>query len=195
MFTGIITDIGTVRKVEKKGDTRFEFNTAFDTSKIDLGASIACSGACMTVVEKGEGWFAIEASAESLAMTTMGDLDVGSRVNLEQSLRMGDELGGHIVSGHVDGVATLTALHPEGDSMRMTFELPAEFGRYVAPKGSITLDGVSLTVNEVDGNSFGINVISHTQTHTTLGGRKVGDRFNFEIDMLARYVARMVGKD
>ncbi len=195
MFTGIITDIGTVRKVEKKGDTRFEFNTAFDTSKIDLGASIACSGACMTVVEKGEGWFAIEASAESLAMTTMGDLDVGSRVNLEQSLRMGDELGGHIVSGHVDGVAILTALHPEGDSMRMTFELPTEFGRYVARKGSITLDGVSLTVNEVDGNSFGINVISHTQNHTTLGGRKVGDRFNFEIDMLARYVARMVGKD
>ena len=195
MFTGIITDIGTVRKVEKKGDTRFEFNTAFDTSKIDLGASIACSGACMTVVEKGDGWFAIEASAESLAMTTMGDLDVGSRVNLEQSLRMGDELGGHIVSGHVDGVAILTALHPEGDSMRMTFELPAEFGRYVARKGSITLDGVSLTVNEVDGNSFGINVISHTQNHTTLGGRKVGDRFNFEIDMLARYVARMVGKD
>ena len=195
MFTGIITDIGTVRKVEQKGDTRFEFNTAFDTSKIDLGASIACSGACMTVVEKGDGWFAIEASAESLAMTTMGDLDVGSRVNLEQSLRMGDELGGHIVSGHVDGVAILTALHPEGDSMRMTFELPTEFGRYVARKGSITLDGVSLTVNEVDGNSFGINVISHTQNHTTLGGRKVGDRFNFEIDMLARYVARMVGKD
>ncbi|RCK52620.1 riboflavin synthase subunit alpha [Thalassospira profundimaris] len=195
MFTGIITDIGTVRKIEKKGDTRFEFTTAFDTSKIDLGASIACSGACMTVVEKGEGWFAIEASAESLAMTTMGDLDVGSRVNLEQSLRLGDELGGHIVSGHVDGVAILTALHPEGDSMRMTFELPAEFARYVARKGSITLDGVSLTVNEVEGNSFGINVISHTQAHTTLGGRKVGDRFNFEIDMLARYVARMVGKD
>ncbi|AUG52960.1 riboflavin synthase [Thalassospira marina] len=195
MFTGIITDIGTVRSIEKKGDTRFEFNTAFDTSKIDLGASIACSGACMTVVEKGEGWFAIEASAESLSLTTMGALEVGSRVNLEQSLRMGDELGGHIVSGHVDGVATLTALHPEGDSMRMTFELPEEFGRYVARKGSITLDGVSLTVNEVDGNSFGINVISHTQTHTTLGGRKVGDRFNFEIDMLARYVARMVGKD
>lgn len=195
MFTGIITDIGTVRSIEKKGDTRFEFNTVFDTSKIDLGASIACSGACMTVVEKGEGWFAIEASAESLSLTTMGALEVGSRVNLEQSLRMGDELGGHIVSGHVDGVATLTALHPEGDSMRMTFELPDEFGRYVARKGSITLDGVSLTVNEVDGNSFGINVISHTQTHTTLGGRKVGDRFNFEIDMLARYVARMVGKD
>ncbi|PKR50698.1 riboflavin synthase [Thalassospira marina] len=195
MFTGIITDIGTVRSIEKKGDTRFEFNTAFDISKIDLGASIACSGACMTVVEKGEGWFAIEASAESLSLTTMGALEVGSRVNLEQSLRMGDELGGHIVSGHVDGVATLTALHPEGDSMRMTFELPEEFGRYVARKGSITLDGVSLTVNEVDGNSFGINVISHTQTHTTLGGRKVGDRFNFEIDMLARYVARMVGKD
>ena len=194
MFTGIITDIGTVRKIEKRGDTRFEFNTAFDTAKIDLGASIACNGACMTVVEKGEGWFAIEASTESLSLTTLGELVVGARLNLEQSLRMGDELGGHIVSGHVDGVAILTALHPEGDSVRMTFELPDEFGRYVARKGSITLDGVSLTVNEVDDNSFGINVISHTQNNTTLGGRKAGDRFNFEIDMLARYVARMVGK-
>ncbi|MBO6807174.1 riboflavin synthase [Thalassospira sp.] len=195
MFTGIITDIATVRAIKKTGDTRFEFTTSFDTSKIVLGASIACNGACMTVVETGDDWFAIEASAESLSRTTLGDLSVGSKVNLEQATRVGDELGGHIVSGHVDGVAILTNRVPEGDSLRLTFEVPDEFAKYIASKGSVTLEGVSLTVNEVDGNTFGINLIPHTQTETTLGSKQPGDRINFEIDMLARYVARMLGKD
>lgn len=195
MFTGIITDIATVRAIKKTGDTRFEFTTSFDTSKIVLGASIACNGACMTVIETGDDWFAIEASAESLSRTTLGDLVVGSKVNLEQATRVGDELGGHIVSGHVDGVAALTKRVPEGDSLRLTFEVPDAFSKYIASKGSITLEGVSLTVNEVDGNTFGINLIPHTQTETTLGSKQPGDRINFEIDMLARYVARMLGKD
>ncbi|WP_336232733.1 riboflavin synthase [Thalassospira sp. CH_XMU1458] len=195
MFTGIITDIATVRAIKKTGDTRFEFTTSFDTSKIVLGASIACNGACMTVIETGGDWFAIEASAESLSRTTLGDLVVGSKVNLEQATRVGDELGGHIVSGHVDGVATLTKRVPEGDSLRLTFEVPEAFAKYIASKGSVTLEGVSLTVNEVDGNTFGINLIPHTQNETTLGSKKPGDRINFEIDMLARYVARMLGKD
>ncbi|NIZ02220.1 riboflavin synthase [Thalassospira lucentensis] len=195
MFTGIITDIAKVRSIEKTGDTRFEFTTSFDTTKIDLGASIACNGACMTVIETGDDWFAIEASAESLDKTTLGDLSVGSNVNLEQATRVGDELGGHIVSGHVDGVAVLTKRIPEGDSLRLTFEVPEAFAKYIASKGSVTLEGVSLTVNEVDGNTFGINLIPHTQTHTTLGSKHPGDRINFEIDMLARYVARMLGKD
>jgi len=195
MFTGIITDIATVRAIKKTGDTRFEFTTSFDTSKIVLGASIACNGACMTVVETGDDWFAIEASAESLSRTTLGDLSVGSKVNLEQATRVGDELGGHIVSGHIDGVAILTKRVPEGDSLRLTFEVPDEFAKYIASKGSVTLEGVSLTVNEVDGNTFGINLIPHTQTETTLGSKQPGDRINFEIDMLARYVARMLGKD
>ena len=195
MFTGIITDIATVRAINKTGDTRFEFTTSFDTSKIVLGASIACNGACMTVVQTGDDWFAIEASAESLSRTTLGDLSVGSKVNLEQATRVGDELGGHIVSGHVDGVAILTKRVPEGDSFRLTFEVPDEFAKYIASKGSVTLEGVSLTVNEVDGNTFGINLIPHTQTETTLGSKQPGDRINFEIDMLARYVARMLGKD
>ena len=195
MFTGIITDIANVRAIEKTGDTRFEFTTSFDTSKIVLGASIACNGACMTVIETGDNWFAIEASAESLERTTLGDLSTGSKVNLEQATRVGDELGGHIVSGHVDGVATLTKRVPEGDSLRLTFEVPETFAKYIASKGSVTLEGVSLTVNEVDGNTFGINLIPHTQIHTTLGSKLPGDRINFEIDMLARYVARMLGKD
>ncbi|MEQ9568087.1 MAG: riboflavin synthase [Pseudomonadales bacterium] len=195
MFTGIITDIATVRSVKKTGDTRFEFTTSFDTSKIVLGASIACNGACMTVIETGDDWFAIEASAESLDRTTLGDLAAGSKVNLEQATRVGDELGGHIVSGHVDGVATLTKRVPEGDSLRLSFEVPHDFAKYIASKGSVTLDGVSLTVNEVDENTFGINLIPHPQTHTTLGSKQPGDRINFEIDMLARYVARMLGKD
>lgn len=195
MFTGIITDIATVRAIKKTGDTRFEFTTSFDTSKIVLGASIACNGACMTVIETGDDWFAIEASAESLSRTTLGDLAVGSKVNLEQATRVGDELGGHIVSGHVDGVATLTKRVPEGDSLRLTFEVPEAFAKYIASKGSVTLEGVSLTVNEVDGNTFGINLIPHTQTETTLGSKQPGDRINFEIDMLARYLARMLGKD
>ena len=197
MFTGIITDVGSVRAVSKAGDTRFDFATAFDTATIAIGASIACSGACMTVVEKGPGWFAIEASAESLDKTTMGTWREGTRVNLERAMSVGDELGGHIVSGHVDGVGTVVSILPEGDSKRFEFEAPAALAPFIAAKGSVTVDGVSLTVNSVDDQAtgaarFGINVIAHTQQHTTLGERVPGDAVNLEIDMLARYVARLL---
>lgn len=197
MFTGIITDIATVRAVKKTGDTRFEFTTVYDTDSIDIGASIACSGACMTVVEKGADWFAIEASAESLAKTTMGDWQTGTQVNLERAMAVGDELGGHIVSGHVDGVGTVVSITPEGDSKRFVFEAASDLAPFIAAKGSVTVDGISLTVNHVedtpDGAArFGINVIAHTQIATTLGGRKEGERVNLEIDMLARYVARLL---
>lgn len=197
MFTGIITDIGTVRAVTKTGDTRFEFTTTFDTASIALGASIACSGACMTVVETGPDWFAIVASAESLAKTTMASWTVGTKVNLERAMAVGDELGGHIVSGHVDGVGRVVSITPEGDSKRFVFEAPAALAPFIAVKGSVTVDGVSLTVNSVedtqDGSArFGINVIFHTQQATTLGERIPGDAVNLEIDMLARYVARLL---
>ena len=195
MFTGIVTDVGTVRAIEKKGDTRIEIETSYDMDDVEIGASIACSGPCLTVVEKGPGWFATEASAETLAKTALGDWSVGTRVNLERAMRIGDELGGHIVSGHVDAVAVIVDMQPEGDSVRFTFEAPADFAKYIAPKGSVSLDGVSLTVNEVDGNRFGVNIISHTQSATSFGGRKVGDRINMEIDTIARYVARLLGKD
>jgi len=192
MFTGIITDMGSVRAVTRDGETRFEFNTAFETSAIPLGASIACSGACMTVIDKGQGWFAVQTSAESLSKTTMGAWVVGSPVNFERPTRVGDELGGHIVSGHVDGVASLVSVHPDGESKRMTFEVPSALKLFIAPKGSVTLDGVSLTVNEVDDARFGINIIPHTQQVTTLGKLQPGDQVNLEIDMLARYVARLL---
>ena len=195
MFTGIVTDMGRVRRVEKTGDTRFEFATSYDTGEIEVGASIACSGACMTVIDKGNGWFAISASEESLACTTMRDWREGTPVNFERSLRLGDEMGGHIVSGHVDGLATLVSKTPEGDSVRLVFEVPEDLKRYVAPKGSVALDGVSMTVNEVEGRRFGVNVIPHTQEVTTLGRLAPGDRVNFEIDMLARYVARLLEKE
>ena len=185
MFTGIVTDLGKVRKIEKAGDTRIEIETSYDMDDVEIGASIACSGPCLTVVEKGQGWFAVEASAETLDKTGVGDWVVGTPVNLERAMRIGDELGGHIVSGHVDAVATIVEMSPEGDSMRFTFEAPEAFA----------LDGVSLTVNEVRGNRFGVNIISHTQGATTFGGRKVGDRINMEIDTIARYVARILGKD
>jgi len=195
MFTGIVTDLGKVRKIEKAGDTRIEIETSYDMDDVDIGASIACSGPCLTVVEKGQGWFAVEASAETLDKTGVGDWAVGTPVNLERAMRIGDELGGHIVSGHVDAVATIVEMVPEGDSMRFTFEAPDAFAKYIAPKGSVSLDGVSLTVNEVQGNRFGVNIISHTQGATTFGGRQVGDRINMEIDTIARYVARILGKD
>jgi len=195
MFTGIVTDLGKIRAIEKRGDTRIEIETSYDTDDIDIGASIACSGPCLTVIEKGAGWFAIEASAETLDKTALGDWAVGTTVNLERAMRIGDELGGHIVSGHVDAVARIADMQPEGDSIRFTFETPGEFSRYIAPKGSVCLDGVSLTVNEVQGNNFGVNIISHTQGETTFGSRKVGDRINMEIDTIARYVARILGKD
>ena len=195
MFTGIVTDLGKIRAIEKRGDTRIEIETSYDTDDIDIGASIACSGPCLTVIEKGPGWFAIEASAETLDKTALGGWTVGTTVNLERAMRIGDELGGHIVSGHVDAVARIVDMQPEGDSVRFTFESPGEFSKYIAPKGSVCLDGVSLTVNEVQGNNFGVNIISHTQGETTFGSRKVGDRINMEIDTIARYVARILGKD
>ena len=192
MFTGIITDLGRVRAIERPGDTRFAIETSYDTAGIEIGASIACSGPCLTVVERGPGWFAVEASAETLACTTLGDWREGSPVNLERSLRIGDELGGHIVSGHVDGVARVLDTHPEGDSVRFTFEAPEGLADFIAPKGSIALDGVSLTVNEAEGARFGVNIISHTRRVTTFGRLKAGGRVNLEVDTLARYVARLV---
>ncbi len=195
MFTGIVTDVGRVRAIERKGDTRIEIETAYDMDDVDIGASIACSGPCLTVVEKGSGWFAVEVSAETLDKTALGDWDGGTRIHMERAMRIGDELGGHIVSGHVDAVATVVDMQPEGDSVRFTFEAPADFAKYIAPKGSVCLDGVSLTVNEVQENQFGVNIISHTQSATSFGGRKVGDRINMEIDTIARYVARLLGKD
>jgi riboflavin synthase len=195
MFTGIVTDLGRVRALDKRGDTRIVIETAYDTAELDLGASIACSGPCLTVVEKGPGWFAVDASAETLARTSLGDWVVGTPVNLERAMRVGDELGGHIVSGHVDGVATVLDTVPEGDSVRFRFAAPDAFERYVAPKGSVALDGVSLTVNEVDGATFGVNIIPHTLQRTTFGTLGAGDRVNFEVDTIARYVARLLGKD
>ena len=194
MFTGIITDQGRVREVEARGDSRFVFETAYDTEEIALGASIACSGACLTVVDKGAGWFAADVSAETLSKTTLGDWRAGTAVNFERALKVGDELGGHIVSGHVDGVAVLRDVSPEGDSLRLVFEAPEALARFIAAKGSVTLDGVSLTVNEVEGARFGVNIIPHTAAVTTLGGLAPGDRVNLEIDMLARYLQRLLGE-
>lgn len=196
MFTGIITDLGRVRRVERKGgDARFEFATAYDMDSVAIGASIACNGVCLTVIAKGGDWFAVDASAETLSKTTLGAWEEGTAVNFERALAVGDELGGHIVSGHVDGVATVVAVVPFGESVRYTFEAPEALKKYVAPKGSVALDGVSLTVNEVDGARFGINVIPHTQQVTTFGGYAAGSKVNMEIDMLARYVARLMDKD
>jgi riboflavin synthase len=191
MFTGIITDIGRVRRVEKRGDTRFEIETAYDMAGVDLGASICCSGCCLTVVDRGPGWFAVDVSAESLARTNLGDWREGTRINLERALRMGDELGGHVVSGHVDGVGEIVSITPDGDSRRFRFRVPGELARFIAPKGSVAVNGTSLTVNEVEGNLFGVNIIPHTQAVTTWGHARAGDAVNIEIDMLARYVARL----
>ena len=195
MFTGIVTDIGTIRAVERRGDLRARIGTRYDPDGIDLGASIACDGCCLTVVDRGRddggAWFDVDVSAESLSKTKLGGWAEGTRVNLERSLRVGDELGGHIVSGHVDGVARLASITPEGDSTRLTFDAPEALARYVAPKGSVALNGTSLTVNEVEGARFGVNVIPHTQSVTTWGGAAEGDAVNMEIDTLARYVARL----
>ena len=195
MFTGIVTDIGEIVSVDpggKEGDRRFVIATKHDLTPIAIGASIACSGCCLTVIEKSGGRFAVEVSAESLDKTHLGDWTVGSRLNLELSLKLGDELGGHLVYGHVDGVGKIVSLTPEGGSVRFVFEAPPEVARFVAAKGSIAIDGISLTVNEVDDNRFGVNVISHTQSVTTLGQARVGQRVNLEVDMLARYVARLL---
>lgn len=191
MFTGIVTDVGRVLEVEKRGDTRFRIATGYATDSIDIGASIASSGCCLTVVDKGSDWFAVEASAETLACTTLGGWRVGTRINLERSLRVGDELGGHIVTGHVDAVGRVEEKRAEGDSVRFTFSVPERLARFIAPKGSIAVNGVSLTVNEVAANRFGVNLIPHTLKMTTFGDAVVGDNVNIEIDVLARYVARI----
>ena len=195
MFSGIITDLGTVRSIEPSGDSRFEFSTGFDTVAIGTGASVCCSGVCLTVINKGEGCFAADVSAETLARTTVGEWGQGSPVNFERALKFGDELGGHMVSGHIDGVATVVGVTKEGESRRIVFEAPDSpdgLHRMIAAKGSVAVDGVSLTVNEVEDNRFGVNVIPHTLQTTTLGALKPGDRVNLEIDMLARYVARLL---
>ena len=200
MFTGIITDIGTIRSREDRGDTRLVIGTVYDTDTIDLGASIACSGACLTVVDKGRDgdghWFAIDASGETLARTAAGMWDAGRRLNLERALKIGDELGGHIVTGHVDAVGTIVSVTPVGDSIGVTVSAPAELAPHIAAKGSITVDGISLTVNDVtdqpDGTAhFTLNIIPHTQEMTTLNEAAAGRPVNLEIDILARYLARM----
>ncbi|WP_299191876.1 riboflavin synthase [uncultured Litoreibacter sp.] len=191
MFTGIITDIGQITELEQRGDLRARIACSYDTSGIDLGASIACDGCCLTVINLGADWFDVEISAESVSKTNIGDWAEGSRINLERALKVGDELGGHIVSGHVDGVAVITAMEDEGDSTRVTLEAPDALARFIAPKGSVALNGTSLTVNAVDGASFGINFIPHTKQVTNWGDAKTGDRINLEIDTLARYVARL----
>jgi riboflavin synthase len=195
MFTGIITDLGRVRAIAANGMTRIEIETAFPGEGIAIGASIACNGCCLSVVERGPGWFAVEASAETLSRTTLGSWRVGTPINLERPLKLGDELGGHLVQGHVDGVATLVERRPDGGSVRLAFEAPRGLARYIAPKGSVAVDGVSLTVNEVAGARFGVNIIPITQQVTNLGGMAVGARVNLEIDLLARYVARLMTED
>ena len=191
MFTGIITDIGTILELEQRGDLRARIGTSYDTKTVDIGASIACNGVCLTAIALGEGWFDVEISAESVSKANIGTWVKGGRVNLERALKVGDELGGHIVSGHVDGVARITAMKDEGDSTRVTLQAPKELARFIAPKGSVALNGTSLTVNEVEGASFGINFIPHTKDATTWGAAEVGDLINLEIDTLARYVARL----
>lgn len=193
MFTGIISDIGTVVRVEMRGDMRARIACRYDMAGVDLGASIACDGVCLTVVEKGADWFDVDISAETLSKTSIGanGWAAGKRLNLERALRVGDELGGHIVSGHVDGVARIEEMHDEGDSTRVSFSAPAALARFIAEKGSVALNGTSLTVNEVEGQRFGVNLIPHTQAVTTWGEARVGDAVNLEIDTLARYVARL----
>ena len=195
MFTGIITDIGEVSKVEMRGDLHARVSTRYDMASVDLGASIACNGICLTVVAKGAGWFDVDISAESIAKTNImqGNVawPVGTKLNLERALKLGDELGGHIVSGHVDGVAKVISVLDEGESTRFVFEAPDALARFIAPKGSVALNGTSLTVNDVEGCQFGVNIIPHTKAHTTWGIVKTGDVVNLEIDTLARYVARL----
>jgi riboflavin synthase len=195
MFTGIITDVGTVELVSRRGDTTFKIRTRHDPAQIPIGTSIACSGACLTVIAKGgvagDGWFTVEVSAETMSKTTLGTWEPGARVNLEKSLRVGDEIGGHIVSGHVDGVGEIVSITPEGDSLRFRIKAPKALARFIAPKGSIAVDGTSLTVNEVDGAVFGVNIIPHTAKETTWGAMREGQGVNIEIDMLARYLARL----
>ena len=195
MFTGIITDVGTIEAVEPRGDTRIRIATSYDTGDVDLGASISCSGVCLTVVDKAPGWFAVDVSGETLSRTAQGQWAEGRRLNLERALKLGDELGGHIVTGHVDGTGTIVDLHDEGGSKRITILSGPDIAPYMAEKGSITLDGISLTVNSVedtpDGVRIGVNIIPHTADVTAIGAARPGDTMNIEIDVLARYLQRM----
>lgn len=195
MFTGIITDIGTIEAVEQRGDLRLRIGTRYDTGSIDMGASIACSGACLTVVETGPDWFAVDVSGETVARTATGLWTQGARLNLERALRVGDELGGHIVTGHVDGVGTIVSADPVGDSIALVVRVPEALAPYLAAKGSVSLDGISLTVNTVedraDGTVIGLNIIPHTAEMTTLDALAPGRALNIEIDVLARYLGRM----
>lgn len=193
MFTGIITDTGNVIQTEQRGDLRVRVRCSYDLHKIDIGGSIACDGVCLTVVGKGKDWFDTDISAETISRTNLSHnvLQTGRRINLERALRVGDELGGHIVTGHIDGIAEIVSKQSEGDSIRLTFEVPAELARFIAEKGSVALNGTSLTVNEVNGSRFGVNLIPHTQQVTNWGDAQVGDQVNLEIDTLARYVARL----
>lgn len=193
MFTGIVTDLGRVKRLERGDLVDLAIATAFDTSAIPIGASIACSGACLTIVAIAPGEFSVQASAETLACTTIGSWQEGTPVNLERSLRAGDELGGHLVSGHVDGIARIIERRPEAASVRFVLQVPEELECFIAPKGSVTLDGVSLTVNEVSGTRFGVNIIPHTLACTNFGMAVPGQLMNLEIDVIARYVARLLG--
>ena len=197
MFTGIVTDVGTVRSTEQRGDLRLVIATGYDLDTVELGASIACSGACLTVVDKGDDWFAVDVSAETASKTAADRWQEGAGVNLERSLRLGDELGGHIVTGHVDAVGTVLDIFPEGDSQRVAISVPAALAPMIAAKGSVALDGVSMTVNDVadaEGGTtrFSINVIPHTAQNTTLGDLAAGRQLNVEVDVLARYIDRMM---
>ena len=197
MFTGIVTDVGTVRSAEQRGDLRLQIQTGYDLDTVDLGASIACSGVCLTVVDKGNDWFAVDVSAETISKTAADHWREGARLNLERALRLGDELGGHIVTGHVDAVAEVVDARPEGDSTRIDLSVPKALAPMIAPKGSVTLDGVSLTVNEIrdaEGGSlhFAVNIIPHTAQQTTLGSLAQGQQLNVEVDVLARYIDRML---
>ncbi|MDB5679052.1 riboflavin synthase [Sphingomonas bacterium] len=195
MFTGIITDIGTIERVERRGDLRVRVATAYDTATVDLGASISCSGVCLTVIDKGPGWFTVDVSGETVARTAQGQWSQGRKLNLERAMKLGDELGGHIVTGHIDGVAEVVRAEPSGDSRVIAFRVVGDLAPYIAAKGSVTVDGVSLTVNAVtdgpQGTEFTVNVIPHTQAVTTLGALAVGQAVNIEIDVLARYLSRM----
>lgn len=192
MFTGIITAIGTIKAIAKQGDWQMVIHTPWDCRAIDLGASIACSGVCLTVIETGDDWFKVAASQETLDLTSISGWQEGTRINLERALAMGDELGGHIVSGHVDGLAEVIDITPENDSHRISLRAPHALSAFIAAKGSVTLDGISLTVNKVSGDDFFVNIIEHSWHNTTLADRKAGDVVNLEIDMLARYVARLL---
>jgi len=191
MFTGIVTDIGTIQKIENRGDLRARISCSYDMSGVDLGASIASDGVCLTVIAKGDDWYDVDISAETVSKTNLDSWAAGKRVNLERALKLGDELGGHIVSGHVDGLATIIKMQDDGDSTRVTLTAPNNLAKFIAQKGSVTLNGASLTVNDVNGADFDINFIPHTKSHTTWGEAAVGDKVNLEIDTMARYVARL----